>query len=426
MTWGFKRNKEETLMSKSQDLRTGCRLVGALGVCLLVAGTAGADVTTERPGSILIFPKVVNDGVRQTVIQITNTHNQPTQARCFYLAGDVCSETDFDLAFTKQQPTHWNVGAGISLSSLQSGLAPGLVPPVPTGFAGALICVETGTDGSPSPGNALKGEATIFGPLANESKYNGIALLGDSTKSDGDDTLTLDGDEYNACPGGLRANFVNPGVVDPGLKSHGNSANWGVCSVGLGACSGTPCGTGGTCNEGTCSGAPGTTCNLATAATDCGATNACDPVASVTTTVTVLPCNINLDGQIPNTVTLQFETSDGKEEGFSSSKTMNTCWGWGSFTIDVPVIGGRPGTDFGTLSIFSVKGGPVVGVVEAEHTDSNGIASTAAVNIHVEPGVCDSGDNKGRPCTFRSDCTGTGSPAPECVTSPARILLPAY
>jgi hypothetical protein len=59
-------------------------LVAALGV-VLVAGVARADVTTERPGSILIFPKVVRDGARETTIQITNTGNMPDTVRCFYL-----------------------------------------------------------------------------------------------------------------------------------------------------------------------------------------------------------------------------------------------------------------------------------------------------------------------------------------------------
>ena len=107
-------------MRTTQCVRAGW-LIGALGACMLVAGAARADVTTERPGSILIFPKVVANGTRDTVIQITNTGNVADQARCFYINGAKgrtgvaqCSETDFLISLTKQQPTSWLVSTGRS------------------------------------------------------------------------------------------------------------------------------------------------------------------------------------------------------------------------------------------------------------------------------------------------------------------------
>src|SRR5262245_54525058 len=127
----------------------------ALGACMFIAGAARADVTmdvsTERPGSILIFPKVVRDGTRDTVIQITNTSSMPDCARCFYLNGQpgrngqpLCTSTDFFVCLTKQQPTHWEVSEGrpVDPRDDETGIDPGLIPPVPPGFIGALICNE--------------------------------------------------------------------------------------------------------------------------------------------------------------------------------------------------------------------------------------------------------------------------------------------
>jgi len=95
-------------------------LAGVLGACMLFAGAAHALSDTNRQGSILIFTKVVNDAQRDTVIQITNTHNMVNRARCFYLNGDTCRITDFDITLTKQQPTHWRAGEGRPTDLLDS------------------------------------------------------------------------------------------------------------------------------------------------------------------------------------------------------------------------------------------------------------------------------------------------------------------
>ena len=44
-----------------------------------------AGVTTEKSASILVFPKVIADGNRDTIIQITNTSNSIQYAHCFYV-----------------------------------------------------------------------------------------------------------------------------------------------------------------------------------------------------------------------------------------------------------------------------------------------------------------------------------------------------
>ena len=63
---------------------------GLLGLGVLLAvlavsgGFARADVTGDQPGSIIVFPKVIADGSRDTLITITNVRNMPTIVHCIY------------------------------------------------------------------------------------------------------------------------------------------------------------------------------------------------------------------------------------------------------------------------------------------------------------------------------------------------------
>ena len=73
----------------------------AIGAFTLVGvGAARAQISTERPGSILIFPKVIN--ASDTLIQITNTSNTTAYAHCYYINGATVQGrtlwqiTDFD------------------------------------------------------------------------------------------------------------------------------------------------------------------------------------------------------------------------------------------------------------------------------------------------------------------------------------------
>jgi hypothetical protein len=124
--------------------------LGAVLVALTLSGTrAGADVTSDRPGSVVIWPKVIADGTRDTLIALTNTSNSQAYAHCEYILGTgVCSLTpqfcsviptipgggspdceqiaepqpntcniswqvgDFDVILTRQQPTIWRVSTG--------------------------------------------------------------------------------------------------------------------------------------------------------------------------------------------------------------------------------------------------------------------------------------------------------------------------
>ncbi|MCK6554473.1 hypothetical protein L6Q96_07810 [Candidatus Binatia bacterium] len=241
-----------------------------LAALVLCAGQARADVFTDQSGSVVIFPKVVSDGVRDTVIQLANTSNYPAQAHCFYVnamgycsqsigtdctldrqcpAGELCvpqwTEIDFDLQLTGQQPTQWRVSTGRSVDyfvkpcrpgdatcactvdPFNGGLiCPGLQPgtggqgslavkPVGTSFIGELKCVQVLDDfDAPSGQNSLKGEAYIE-TLANGqiSKYNATGVSARAVASD--NLLLLNNVEYNLCPASLGMNHFAEGAQEP-------------------------------------------------------------------------------------------------------------------------------------------------------------------------------------------------------------------
>lgn len=414
-------------MSTTQGVRAG-RLLIAVGACLLLASQGQALVNTERPGSLLIFPKVVNDGTRHTAIQISNTTNSFQQVRCFYISGDTCSEIDFDLHLTKQQPTFWYVSEGRGLFSGPPGLPPGAIPPVPPGFVGALLCATVDQNSFPAPRNSLVGEATLYGPGNNSSKYNGISFFANAG-SGTTNTLPLNGTVYSACPAAVRVNFPNPAAPDPGIVSSGL---WGQCSITRSACSSAiDCPVGETCLDGICPN--GDLCGTG-GAPPCAGSAVCSALTGSVTTVTVLPCNINLDNLVPTRLALTFEGTDGHELPFSGSKNVS-CWE--TFTINT----GRPcanaygeacltappgASDFMTVNIKSGSGGPFVAVAETFHFDATGLNSASAgVNVHMAAGTCAApAVNLGQACNNDSDCISGGVGSCAAPAGGAVITLP--
>ncbi len=303
--------------------RVGLIAVALVGV--LVSG-ASADIVTDRTASILVFPKVIANGTRDTLIQITNTGNTVVYAHCFYVNAALASrdlppgpdnpplwqEIDFDIALTRQQPTYWRVSTGRTdvgapddpcdfvegnYDCPNSGIDPGAVPAVVDDFVGELKCIETDQTGAPHSGNHLKGEATIVtydvcNPMTDTctiggeacsvetcsedfdvAKYNAVGIGGNEFNN-GDATLCLGGPsedcpdpEYNGCPEFWFLNHFVSGTEDPVL------------------------------GEG----------------------------ASIDTSVTFIPCTQNFESQIPETITLQLLTWDEFESPLSSS-TQVTCW----------------------------------------------------------------------------------------------------
>jgi hypothetical protein len=275
----------------------------AAALVWLMATGANADVTIEQSASILVFPKVIADGTRDTIIQITNTSNSMVHAHCFYVNGALSdpedpfsdplwTEIDFDIWLTKQQPTHWVVSEGrLDDSSDQNcrlfptpindcngaGFDPGRVPPQVEDFTGELKCIEVDASGAPLPGNHLKGEATVITiETGDVAKYNAIGVLGLETLNS-DPILCLGGDEpTDECPLGAEYN----GCPDTWILNH---AVEGAEDIVLG--------------EG----------------------------SSIDTSIYVVPCEQNFEEQAPTSVIIQFAVTDEFESTFSASTTV-TCW----------------------------------------------------------------------------------------------------
>jgi len=313
-------------------------LLGVFAACTLAASMASAGVDNDRPGSILIFPKVVTSATRDTTIRISNTGNLANQVRCFYLNEETCGSVDFDLALTKQQPTQWDASAGRGVNLLDgfatsgAGLDPGLIPPAGGDFEGALVCVEV-IDDAPVAQNKLKGEAIIRdisgGPDRNTSAYNAIAITSGSGASNSDNILALDGDEYSQCSTDHRIDFI-PSVT-PGL----------------------------------------------------------DPVlgddSAVVTNVTVIPCDLDFSRRRATTVVLNATLWNEFEVQTSGPDTTFSCWA--SFSIDPASL--SPATPYATVEYSASS--PVVMVVESFHSDTFlGVSGSAAHNVHTTGGAASS------------------------------------
>jgi hypothetical protein len=403
-------------MRTIQYVRAGC-LIGTLGACMLMAGLARADVTTERPGSILIFPKVVNAQGRNTIIQITNTGNSIDNLRCFYLDAQtgpsgqkLCQVTDFFLSLTKQQPTHWVVGSGrpVDPSDSVTGFDPGLIPPVGSNFVGALVCAEVGDDDVPVGQNKLKGEATLVdASSADVSKYSGIAVQAKSVGPD--NLLSLNNTEYNACSTAAQFNFIPDGANDPVIEALGNG---GTCAtVTNGTRNGLGCN-----NDSECpiSGDGTATCNTGQ--------------SRVFNTITVLPCNLDFQNQVASKFNLNYLVTDGDEAQFSFSDSKDrSCWASINLADIKPAAlpvsaGGDLLGPFATIRLSAASGGPFLFVAESFHVDADGNSAAAAVNVHTL-GLCHGTSGPALSCVSDADCTGAGTGICD-LTAPATIRLP--
>lgn len=376
---------------------------GAAAGVLMLVGVASAQpryISTEQSGSIVVWPNVVWDGVRDTVIQLTNTHNAMVHAHCFYVNAAPVNpllppsvtnppqwvETDFWVWLTRQQPTHWVASLGRRVDytdpfgSDGAGLDVGLVPPVPLGFTGELKCVQVDDGGAPLRKNSFKGEATLLWADGDVTQYNAIAIAGspEDDVGSGDQTLTLDrtpqntGGEYNSCPNVLILNHFADGAPDLVLEQEGQCDP--VCIGGF--AEGTPCAVD----------------------TDCPGAGRC-LACPVQTSVTLVPCQEDFENQVPGRVTVQFQIFNEFEQPFSTSTTVD-CW------LDSPIslLGtSGPANPFnyrvlGTIGAHTritpnPGNGGVIGVAQEMRRDTYapsptvgevGPAARAAYNIHIE------------------------------------------
>jgi hypothetical protein len=365
-------------------------LVGLMGLAALVglglvAKPAVATTTTEQSASILVFPKVIADGTRDTIIQITNTSNSMRHAHCFYVNGALANpalppgpnnqplwtEIDFDIWLTKQQPTHWVVSTGrqfypldltcrqtscnpetsggptppanIPADCCDAGFDPGRVPPVVPDFTGELKCIEVDATGAPMGGNSFKGEATLEDVVTGDvSKYNAIGLKGF-------DTNNMDG---VLCLGGT----VNAEIGCPtGAEYEACPLTWILDHPAVGAPD-----------------------RVVEQQEDCIDAETC--TSSVSTNVTFVPCTQNFETQAPPPVTLQFLVTNEFEQTFSTSTTFQ-CWAsYNLEDIDSIFETQNLGGAVATTRVRSASRTPigVMAVIEETHRASFTFDSTSA------------------------------------------------
>jgi len=220
-----------------------------VGSAALLAATAAADLTSDTPAGLLVFPKLVanQNATQDTIIQMTNTSDDMVRVRCYLVnanshcsnspttvctsnsecRGGIClpgwQETDFRFTLTRRQPIYWRLSEGKSqldfpLDGIDNITQDGQfnefsnIPPAPElPFVGELKCFQVDENENPVARNDLKGEATIVDAAAQQidaEKYNALGLPS-TGRNDGDDTLCLGGAptpecpeaEYNGCPG---------------------------------------------------------------------------------------------------------------------------------------------------------------------------------------------------------------------------------
>ena len=251
-----------------------------LAVLVVYGGHARADVTTDQSASIIIFPKVIVDGTRDTLIQIANTDNMQANAECVYIntsgtcsittsqACNVdtdcptgppaevcvhqCTETNFTIFLTGQQPTFWQSRCGADGDSRGRCSNPSTrdssanyPADARSPFVGELKCIEVDASGAPVAQNSLKGEAIIGGlgrrrsqriqcgrhpgrvapPLANIIVLDQLPGVCSGGTNDGqparqgliapvEPASSAPTTGYNACPAALYMNHSGEGAVD--------------------------------------------------------------------------------------------------------------------------------------------------------------------------------------------------------------------
>ena len=373
--------------------------LGVLLAALMAAGSARADVTTDQPGSIIIFPKVVSNSERDTLIQITNTSpslqagyvhcvytdtSEATPGNCAGTSPQSCSTDDeciqntatpaghncdpafphlccircgnsnFDVQLTPLQPTVWRVSVGRDQSDQTKGFFFGSVPPKPI-FEGALRCFQTDSSGVPTGGNSLKGEAIIQDLVSGQiSEYNAVAIQA-----------------------------INSTTVEP------------VC-VGGGA-AGDPCANNSDCSGGECkvqvllddlqyNACPQTLLVnhwAETAQTAAGAT--------VRNELTLVPCSAELAGADPVVTTVGIDAYNEYEQMVSQPRVRFACWTTIPFLDEGPFNTGvnmtpaaLNGATFVKTRVYPVNSttSPVIGVLEEFYDVVGEPTGTAAVNLH--------------------------------------------
>ena len=237
----------------------GWTIAVATGFVIAGGQVVRADIASDKPAAIVVYPEIEVDNATgtDTVIRLTNTNqSSPVSVHCFYLDanshcsggsndGAICTddpttcagggfcvpgwqETDFRAVLTASQPIEWKASDGLADSDLplQFGVCqrnpqracgsdadcnpfPGgsctqsnagtRIPPVPENpFLGELRCIEIDANGVPLPSNDLKGEAILEVATAENvdvASYNAVGIEATGGSSGATNELVIGGPE---------------------------------------------------------------------------------------------------------------------------------------------------------------------------------------------------------------------------------------
>lgn len=405
---------------------TGWTMAIATAFAISGGQSARADVASDKPAAIVVYPKIVVDSSNgvDTAIRLTNTNTQaPVYLHCFFVnanahclgsgaTGQVCGvigltnyacsvgtctpgwiETDFNIVLTAGQPVEWSAGDGmmgldlpirhgVCIGNQQpcgssqdcmfpptaggfctSSNAGTAVPPVAEDpFVGELRCIQTDNRGLPVASNDVKGEALI------------------ETLPGGSPARTFDVASYNAI--GIQATGA---AIDPSAP----------LTLGPGS-------------SGEYNGCPGVLI------LNHFFEGVVDPVdgattldQAISTDLTLVPCTVNYEMQLCGTAIVQYLVFNEFEQRFSTSKTMN-CWQEINLcNIDTTQCSrsifsaGVSGTVTGQTRLTPIPASPIpglvlptnglLGVAIERHTNAplsatapytNGNVHSAAFNLH--------------------------------------------
>jgi hypothetical protein len=302
---------------------------------LLVAPSVGAQVTTDRGASILIFPKVIADASADTTLQVVNLSDNNINVQCAYVDGTSGSwqSTGFTLTLESQRPVHWTAARGRTAGP---GEPPLDVPAAPASFRGELLCVQVDGTGAPFGGNELAGQATVSQLARGDvGAYTAFGLRG-SGLNDGDDILCIGDAPSDNC-------FL-------GVGEYGGCPDEWILSVPA---------------EGT-------------------SETQLSPGSRLSSRMTVVPCSQNLRDGTPSSVAIEIAVFNELGQQFTGGVSVS-CWA----DLSLADVGGQIfdrdmlGTDYAEARLRPADGsGGFLLIAETTRAtgDASVVASTASVN----------------------------------------------
>jgi len=171
---------------------------------LLAISVTGAPPAQKLPSAFLIYPLIRVSPTQETLVEMMNLSFATVSVHCAYTTVSItaqttnCSETDFFVTLTSQQPIKWRASTGTSGNGVR--IAP------PFSGEGTLKCVVRARTSDLSAHNALQGRA-ILSQTGQTVGYDASAFR---RLSPGSFTgvVQMDGVTYEQCPDRLHFNAL--------------------------------------------------------------------------------------------------------------------------------------------------------------------------------------------------------------------------